>query len=306
MASKTKNESSQKSASKPENNLSFQELEQNTELLNLTNIDLNNIVLGPLFTGTMGSLTFSNIPIYYKNPNGKLSFLVFPIEKCFTFGIQANTLSGAEKGGFPYQLSFVLYSKDGATDKEKAIYENMNKVFEKIAILFKEFKIDDSVKGSKDMKKHQQNPMSLNDMHTSALKEPSGKQLTPILNAKLQDKNVKDPKDKTKYTKQISTPVYIKGNEKEIDPTTLVGKLAHCVPIIFIEKISMTVKGPKVQVKVWEVEMDLISSGNQRKRFLSSTSNSSDQTIVKNPLLSNKNKEEEKEHEEEVEITEDV
>lgn len=302
MASNSKSESKTNAKTDSKNiTISGSELVKNTKVLNLNKINPNNIILGTFFAGTLGgkssgkpqgkstSLSYYNIPVYYKGEDGKIQYLLFKLGKCFTFGIQKNTL-GDKGDGFPYNLSCVLYGRDGASEDEKERHEGLINLFNGIKEVYKNYKFPDNKdiipsKTLKEMLADQKDERLLNNIHTSVLKEPSDKQPSPILNLKLMDKNEKDAKTGT-YVKKITSHVYSGDNNTKINPLDFLNKPANCNSFVLVDKISFTVKGPKVQLKIWDVKMNFIESSGKKSFLLEDDNENMPLPTFQNPISS--------------------
>jgi len=216
------------------------------------------------------SMSFKRINIGTRNEDGTLGELIFETERLFSFGISENTdpSSGKITG---YSMGLCMWSKDGATKKEKEWTDTYNAVVEKC----KEHLIENS------------SSLGLHDLEKSDLKkfgalyrkrDDKGKiveSVGPTLSAKL----IQNKKDNNVMT------VFYDQNGNDINYTTLVGKkFCNIKGAIKIESIFI---GAKIafQVKLYETEVQMIESGMKRLLPRPIVKPAVTSTTASNPLL---------------------
>lgn len=122
---------------------------QNTVLTKASDLEMSNIVLDTPSQGTIPGqkLTFMRVSIGVKNSDGSVGELIIPTPTVFSFGIQENvdektgTLTG-------YVMPLSLWSRNGATSREKIFVECFDNVVEQCKKLI--FSIKDQI-GQHDM-----------------------------------------------------------------------------------------------------------------------------------------------------------
>jgi hypothetical protein len=216
------------------------------------------------------SMSFKRINIGTRNEDGTLGELIFETERLFSFGISENTdpSSGKITG---YSMGLCMWSKDGATKKEKEWTDTYNAVVEKC----KDHLIETS------------SSVGLHDLEKSDLKkfgalyrkrDDKGKiveSVGPTLSAKL----IQNKKDNNVMT------VFYDQNGNDINYTSLVGKkFCNIKGAIKIESIFI---GAKIafQVKLYETEVQMIESGMKRLLPRPIVKPAVTTTTASNPLL---------------------
>lgn len=108
---------------------------ENTTLTPATGYDVSRLTFSKPVKSVVPEsdppMTIRRIYIGTKNPNGTTGELIIPTEELFSYGVQVSTdkASGRITG---YSLPLAMWSKDGATDAEKAFTDTFNKIVERV------------------------------------------------------------------------------------------------------------------------------------------------------------------------------
>lgn len=249
--------------------------EENTILTSAYGYNVNNMIFSEPQTGSIpGSkpaIVFKRVLISTKNPNGTIGSLIFETEKCFSFGVSENRSPDSDKLN-GYVLPICLYTKGGATDKEKEWVNTINNVVERC----KKHLIDNK----DELEKWDLEMTDLKKLNPIYWKQEKGKIVEdagPTLYGKLIISKKNDNKIMTIFHDGGEN-----GEPQDINPLDLIGKYCYVRAAIKVESIFI---GNKIslQLKVYEVSAKIIQSG--MPRLLSARPESKSKVIMKDEVM---------------------
>ncbi len=225
----------------------------NTQLTQVSDFDTNCIVFDKPVVGNLpnSTMTFKRINIGYKNSDGSIGECIIPSEKLFSFGVQENKdmATGRVNG---YQAPLVMWSRGGATDKEKAFTD----LFDEIVNKCKNWIVSDEGKDSTENYEIEINDLKkLNPMYIKKEKGKAVEGASPTLYCKLIHSK-KDDKILTEFYNEEGVVYDARGD--------LMNKICEMTCGIRFESIFV---GNKIslQVKLIEAEVVLRQSGSSRR-----------------------------------------
>lgn len=194
------------------------------------------------------AITYKRIPIETVYDDGSNGPLIISTEECYSYGIGENTnIETGKTNGFVIPL--VLYSRNGATQLEKAFVEAVNNIIDKC----KEHLIEN--KDQLDL--YDLEPADLKKLNPIYQKKEKGKVVegsSPTLYAKLIVSK--------KQGEKIVTVFFHAETGEAINPLDYLGK--HCRAIAAIKFESIFIGGGNkisVQIKAYEVQLTPIETG---------------------------------------------
>lgn len=210
--------------------------------------------------------------IHYKktNSDGTLGDVITRIGPCFSFGVSENTdqKSGELTG---YQLTVVMYDRDGATDHQRACVDHFDRlsVMGRTAVLANKKAIKKGGLVESDLR-------TFNILYRK--KDEDGNPIeseSPVLYTKLicsrKDDNVKILTNFTLMDIVDGKTMIMTDDKKEpiqLDPKKLIGKFGICEVYVKTESIF---SGSKItpQIKAWDVYYKPIETALPRLRHVS-------------------------------------
>lgn len=251
---------------------------QDTQLINVFNYNPNNMIFAEPVQGSIPdskpAINFKRINIYSRNPDGSTGELVIPTSRLFSFGVTENKSQETGKvNGWTFPLC--LWSRDGATEEEKAWTDTFNAIVEQCTehILNTKEELDKWDLDRNDLKKF--NPL----YWRREKKMVGGKSVFAVV----------DGVGPTLYSKLI----YSKKSDKfltrfydsdgsTIDPIDMLGKYCYTRSVVKIESIFIGTK-ISLQVKLYESDIEFINTG--MKRLISRPQSNPNVTAEQPPVL---------------------
>lgn len=237
---------------------------ENTQITSALGYDVSNMIFSEPVSGSIPDskpkIEFKRINISTKNVDGSSGELIFPTSRLFSFGISENT--SQETGTVnSYTFPICLWSRDGATEEEKAWTDTFEKIVDKCADHIMTVKDDiemyDLSKTDLLKSKGGINPLYWKrEKHTNS----QGKTILRVV----------PDTGPTLYTKLIYSKKkgqflsqFFDTNDEIVDASTLMGKYCFTKAAIKIESIFI---GSKIslQVKLYEAVIEPTSSGMKR------------------------------------------
>ena len=234
----------------------------NTMLTKVENYDTDRMVFSEPVSGSIPDsipkIEFKRINIGTTNPDGTVGDLVIGTERLFSFGVSEN--KSMETGRISgYVMPLCLWSRDGATEMEKAFTETFTAIVEKCKdhLIENREEIDQFEMVRSDLRKF--NPLyykkeKVVDSRTkkTVLKVVEG--TGPTLYAKLIFSKKND---------KFVTTFFDSVTGMDVDPLTLLGKYCYARAAVKVESIFI---GNKIslQVKIYECEVQEMQSGRPR------------------------------------------
>lgn len=227
--------------------------DRNNQLTSVEDLVISNIMFSELKKEKIPgkaddkkALTYDRINFSYKNSDGTIGDLIIPTTRVFSFGVQQNT---DQKTGEPsgYQMSLCLWSKNGATQEEKAWTDKFNEVCSYI----KQQLLDNK-----------------EEYEFYELEEPHLKKINPLYWKKEKGKVVEGT-GPTLYIKLLESKkhnkimtMFFDKNGDPIDPLTLQGKYCNCQGAIKFESIYHSGDKYSLQLKLYEcADVEMIDLG---------------------------------------------
>ena len=237
---------------------------ENTQITSALGYNVNNMIFSEPVSGSIPDskpkIEFKRININTKNADGSSGELIFPTSRLFSFGISENT--SQETGSVnSYTFPICLWSRDGATEEEKAWTDTFEKIVDKCAEHILTVKDDiemyDLTKAELLKSKGGINPLYWKrEKYTNS----NGKTILRVV----------PDTGPTLYTKLIYSKKkgqflsqFFDTNDEIVDASTLMGKYCFTKAAIKIESIFI---GSKIslQVKLYEAVIEPTSSGMKR------------------------------------------
>ena len=224
---------------------------ENTQLTSAINYDVSRMIFSEAQIGTIPDskpqISYMRININTRNENGTAGDLIFPTEKCFSFGVSENTNPDTGKIN-GYVMPICLFSRDGATEIERSWVNTFDAVVEKCK--------DHLISHREEINQYELERNDLKKLNPLYYKRDKGKIVEgtgPTLYAKLIMSK--------KQEKLVS--MFFDFNGENINGMDLIGKYLHTRAAIKIESIFI---GNKIslQVKLYECEVKLAEQGPKR------------------------------------------
>lgn len=231
-----------------------------TQLTSANNFDINRMIFSTPIKMDK-PVKHSRINISYRNPNGTVGDLVLSTEKLFSWGVAHNTDQATGEIVRGYKMPLVMWDKNGPSAEEKKWTDTIEDILEKSK--------DHLVSVKKEIGKFSLEKYHLDkltpfywkiDKSTGEIDEKSG----PTLYAKLISM-YKNGEEK------IMSAFYDMDSGDEISPTDLIEKRCFARCAIKVESIFIGGTSIKLQLKLWDAEVSIQSSGMQRLIRPSST-----------------------------------
>ena len=224
----------------------------NTQLTTASGYDTSRMIFQDPVPGSIPeskpAITYKRIPIETVYDDGSTGPLIISTEECYSYGIGENTnIETGKTNGFVIPL--VLYSRNGATQLEKAFVETVNNIIDKC----KEYLIEN--KDQLDL--YDLEPADLKKLNPIYQKKEKGKVVegsSPTLYAKLIVSK--------KQGEKIVTVFFHAETGEAINPLDFLGK--HCRAIAAIKFESIFIGGGNkisVQIKAYECQLTPIETG---------------------------------------------
>jgi hypothetical protein len=226
---------------------------ENTQLTSPINYAISRMIFSDPQKGSIGDskppITFSRINISTRNEDGTIGDLIFPTEKCFSFGVCENTNPETNKIN-GYVMPICLYSRppDGPSDNERAWVTTFDAVVEKCK--------DHLLENRETIEQYELDRNDLKKLNPLYYKREKGKIVEgtgPTLYAKLIISK--------KQERMVS--MFFDFNGENINGMDLIGKYCFVRAAIKIESIFI---GNKIslQVKLYECEVKIADQGPRR------------------------------------------
>jgi hypothetical protein len=195
-------------------------------------------------------MKYGRINISTRNPDGSIGDLILPTESLYSFGLSDNVDPNTGKSN-GLSMSLCMWSKDNATEAEKAWTTTLDKIVEHVKdhILDIKDEIGKYDLERNDLKKF--NPLYWK-RDKGKIVEGTGPMLyVKLIHSKKQDKFI--------------TKFFDEENDEELEPTSLIGKSFYTTCAIKVESIYV---GSKIslQIKLFESNIRLLDTS--RKRLL--------------------------------------
>lgn len=224
-----------------------------TQLVSAQGYDTSRLIFSDPVQGSIPdskpAITYSRINISTKYDDGNAGDLILSTEECYSFGVSENTnIDTGKVNGFV--MPIVLFSRNGATEREKAFVDTFNNIVEKC----KDYLIDNK----EDLGQYDLERNDLKKLNPLYYKKEKGKVVEgapPTLYAKL-------IVSKKQGDKVISV-FFNKESGETINALDLLGKHCHVRAAIKFESIFI---GNKIslQVKLYECQVTPIDFGFKR------------------------------------------
>lgn len=222
-----------------------------TQLVSAIGYDTNRMIFSKPIIGNVKdtSINFRRINITTRYNDGSVGDLIIPTERLFSFGVCENIDPTTKKvNGYVFPLC--LYSKDGATENEKAFVDTFNKIVDRC----KKHLLDNK----KELKLHDLEPSDLKKFNPLYYKKVDGEivdSVGPTLYAKL---IISKKNNQEKILTQFCD---LDGNE--LNALDILKKYCHASAAVKIESIFL---GNKIslQVKLYEAEVELSETGMKK------------------------------------------
>lgn len=259
------------------------DFQEDTQLIDIFTFNPDKqIIFEDVVAGSVPNtpIKFKRISMKCINKDGKTkSDLLFATKKVFSFGVSESKNDRDEVTG--YSMSLCLWNKDGPSDFERKLTD----IYDSIVQRCKTFLVDKTV--TKQIGK-------------IGLEERDLKKFGGLYWKKDDEGNIIEKYGPTLYPKlivskkhdRILTNFFDKSGNK-IDPLTLNGKYCNAICVIKIESIFVG-KDISLQVKLWEVQVEVIEFG-LKKMLTESLLNSSQPDST--PLKEEEETKEEEENE---------
>ena len=228
-------------------------MSNNTQLINPSQFNTSRIIFSQPVTGTIPNtnLPYKRVNISVRNPDGSVGDLVLPTERVFSFGVSETTSPDNQKL-VGYTLPLCLWSRDGPSAKEKQWTDTFDKIVDTIQ--------DHLISNREAIEKYRLDERDFKDFNPLYWKMDKGKVVPgtgPTLYAKLiVSKKHGDMKVLTKF--------YDEHTGEPMEPMDLIKKYCYVRAAVKIESVFVGGKGCALQVKLWEVDAEMLQTGMKR------------------------------------------
>jgi hypothetical protein len=242
------------SSNKSNNNKLYARTDK-TELIDVLNYDLDNMIFDEPVSGTIpgSTIPFFRINVASRNSNKSEGHFVFDLPKLSTYGIK-ESLDPQTKALTGYSAGLLLFDREGQTEEQKKYTDAIISIIEKC----KDHLFDPEIL-KKVNKKNIKVKEQLDSMSTLSFvkdKNTGDHQLDkPVLNVKLMYAKGRKDKEGNDVPSKIMSKFYSE-DEVEIDPLDYLDKKGLIRAAIKLESIFVG-KDIKIQMKIYQAALTI-------------------------------------------------